>query len=246
MNAICKITFKRVNLNMIEEFSMPEISIILPCRNEETALPFCLEKIQNIIKSNNLSAEIIVSDSSSDNSPVIAKSYNAILIKHNKVGYGNAYLEAFKFAKGKYIFMADADDTYDFNEIINFINALKNDSDFVIGNRFAYKIKKGVMPIERKLIGNPLLSLLLRILHKAKIKDSQCGMRAIKKTCLNNLHLKSTGMEMASEMIIKATKNNLIIKELPINYFIRKGKSKLKPVTDGLRHLFLIIKEKFV
>ncbi len=118
----------------------PEISIILPCRNEEAGLDFCLKQIKKIIKEKNLSAEIIVSDSSSDNSPKIAKKNDTILLKHDKVGYGIAYLEAFKIAKGKYIFMADADGTYDFGEIPNFTKQLKRSYDLVLGNRFAGKI----------------------------------------------------------------------------------------------------------
>jgi glycosyltransferase involved in cell wall biosynthesis len=224
--------------------SNPEISVVLPCRNEQEALPFCLAQIEKVIKENSLSAEIIVSDSSTDNSPQIAKKYNAILTKHHKNGYGNAYLEGFKKVKGKYVFMADADATYDFKEIPNFINQLKNGHDFVIGNRFGQKIKRGAMPAARKFLGNPLLSFIIRLLFRTKIKDSQSGMRAIKKECLDKLNLRSTGMEFASEMIIKSIKNNLKIKELPISYYQRKGKSKLIPVSDGLRHLKLIIKEK--
>jgi glycosyltransferase involved in cell wall biosynthesis len=119
----------------------PEISVILPCRNEEKALAFCLEQIKKTIRENNLSAEIIVSDSSTDRSPEIAKKEGVILLKHDKDGYGRAYLEAFKIAKGKYIFMADADGTYDFSEIPAFIAELKNGNDFVIGNRFGGKME---------------------------------------------------------------------------------------------------------
>src|SRR5574343_65189 len=110
----------------MEEKDFPEISIILPCQNEEMALNFCLQQIKKTIKNNNLSAEVIVSDSSEDKSPEIAKNANVILLKHDKNGYGTAYLEAFKIAKGKYIFMADADGTYEFNEIPQFIKELKN------------------------------------------------------------------------------------------------------------------------
>lgn len=216
---------------------IPEISIILPCRNEENALPFCLEKIQKVIKDNNLSAEIIVSDSSSDKSPQIAKEYGAILIKHDKDGYGKAYLEAFKFAKGKYLFLADADNTYDFSQIPDFIKELKNGDDFVIGNRLSGKIEKGAMPWQNRYIGTPVLSLFLKIFFGAKIKDSQSGIRAIKKDALEKLNLQTTGMEFASEMIVKAIRNNLKIKEIPTNYFKRIGKSKLKPFTDAWKHI---------
>jgi|TARA_B100001971_G_C18199108_1_gene543409 glycosyltransferase involved in cell wall biosynthesis len=215
----------------------PELSIILPCRNEEQALPLCLKEIKEVIKSNQIQAEIIVSDSSSDNSPEIAKNTNEIiLIKHDKKGYGNAYLEAFKIVKGKYIFMADADLTYDFNYIPEFLNELKKGNDFIIGNRFTKNMEKNSMPLTHKYIGNPILSFTLRLLFNTKIKDSHCGMRAIKKQALDKLNLQTTGMEFASEMIIKALKNNLKIKEIPISYKKRLGISKLNPISDSWRH----------
>lgn len=215
----------------------PEISIILPCQNEEQALAFCLKQIKETVKKNRLSAEIIVSDSSFDKSPQIAKKEKVILIKHNKDGYGNAYLEAFKKTRGKYIFMADADGTYEFNKIPHFIEELKNGYDFVIGNRFSGKMDKDAMPTLNKYLGNPVLSFILRLFFNAKIKDSQSGMRAIKKTSLKKLDLRTVGMEFASEMIIKALRNNLRIKELPINYRKRIGISKLKPYSDAWKHM---------
>ena len=123
----------------------PETSVILPCRDEEESLDFCLNQIEETIRQNNLSAEIIVSDSSADRSPQIARKHNVILIKHDKEGYGTAYLEALKSAKGKYIFMADCDGTYDFNEIPNFLKHLNQGCDLVLGNRFEGKMEKGAM-----------------------------------------------------------------------------------------------------
>lgn len=221
---------------MDKQNDKPEISIILPCQNEADALGFCLRQIKKTLKTSNLNAEIIVSDSSSDKSPEIARSANAILIKHNKEGYGAAYLEAFKIAKGKYFFMADADGTYDFAQIPNFLEYLRNEFDFVIGNRFAGKMEKGAMPFFHRL-GNPLLSGILRLFFGASIKDSHCGMRAISRKSLQKLDLQTTGMEFASEMVIKALKNNLKIKELPINYYKRKGRSKLKTFSDAWKHM---------
>jgi len=217
--------------------NFPEISIILPCRNEQEALPFCLEKIKKVIKDNNLSAEIIVSDSSTDKSPEIAKKYGVILIKHDKEGYGRAYLEAFKVAKGKYIFMADADSTYDFDRIPDFINELKNGNGMIMGNRLSGNIENGAMPWLNRHIGTPTLSFILKLFFGAKIIDSQSGMRAIKKESLEKLNLQTTGMEFASEMIVKAIKNNLKIKEIPVNYYKRKGTSKLKPISDAYKHI---------
>lgn len=215
----------------------PEISIILPCRNEEQALDFCLKQIKQVIKTKKINAEIIVSDSSTDNSPKIAKKHKVKIIKHNKEGYGNAYIEAFPHAKANYIFMADCDGTYDFNEIPKFIEELKQGADFIIGNRFSGNIEPGAMSFSHKFIGNPILSFILRLFFFTKIKDTQSGMRAITKQALNNLNLKTTGMELASEMIIKAIRNKLKIKELPISYYKRKGISKLKPFSDAWKHL---------
>lgn len=222
---------------VLRESNEPEISIILPCRNEEKALPHCLMQIKQVIKQHNLNAEIIVSDSSVDKSPEIAKQFNVKLVKHNKEGYGIAYLEGFKYAKGKYVFMADCDGSYDFNEIPNFLNTLKQGYDFVIGNRFAYKIESRVMPWSHKYIGNPILSGLLKLFFGTTVKDSHSGMRAITKQALNQLKLQTTGMEFASEMVIKALKNNLKIKQLPIHYHKRIGNSKLRSLPDGWRHL---------
>jgi len=217
--------------------NFPEISIILPCRNEEEGLPFCLQKIKETIKKYNLSAEIIVSDSSVDKSPEIAEKNNVILIKHDKEGYGIAYLEAFKVARGKYVFVADADGTYDFGEIPNFIKQLKKGNELVLGNRFAGKIEQGAMPAMNRYLGNPVLSFILRLFFFTKIKDSHTGMRAIRKTSLEQLNLRTTGMEFASEMIIKSIKNGFKIKEVPINYYKRLGYSKLKPFSDAWKHM---------
>lgn len=223
-------------MNGTPENKNPEISIILPCRNEEAALDSCLNQIKEVIIKNRLNAEIIVSDSSTDSSPEIAKKQGVILVKHDKEGYGNAYIEAFKNARGEYIFMADADCTYDFNEIPKFISYLKQGYDLVIGDRFKGEISKGAMSWSHKYIGNPALSAILRLFFKAKIHDVHCGMRAIRRNSLKKLNLKTRGMEFASEMIVKALKNNLKIKEIPINYYNRKGKSKLKSFRDAWRH----------
>ena len=223
----------------------PELSIVLPCRNEEQAITSCLNQILETLEKNNINAEVIISDSSSDNTLNKIKDFaqenpNRLkikLIKHNKVGYGNAYLEGFKHVSTDYIFMADCDGTYDFAEIPNFLRELKNNNDFIMGNRFAHPLEKEVMPFTHKYIGNPILSGLLRLFYGTTVKDSHCGMRAIKTSKLKSLNLQTTGMEFASEMVIKALKNNLKIKELQIHYHKRLGESKLNTISDGWRHL---------
>jgi glycosyltransferase involved in cell wall biosynthesis len=184
-----------------------------------------------------LDAEIIVSDSSKDNSPIIASELGAKVIKHNKKGYGIAYLEGFRHAKGKYIFCADSDGSYDFSEIPRFIEYLKEGYDFVIGNRFKGNISKNAMPFLHRHLGNPVLSGTLMLLFRSKIHDAHCGMRAITKEAIERMKLRTTGMEFASEMVIKAAKNNLRTKELSIDYRRRIGKSHLSSFSDGWRHL---------
>jgi len=215
----------------------PELSIVLPCRNEEQALSHCLTKIKEVIAKNKINAEIIVSDSSTDKSPEIVKNHDARLVKHNKEGYGIACLEGFKAAKGEYIFFADCDGTYDFKEIPKFLRYLKEGYDLVTGDRFSGKIEEEAMPFSHRYIGSPILSFLFRIFFDSKVRDINSGMRAISKAALKKLNLRTAGMEFASEMLIKAVKKNLKIKELPVNYYSRKGDSKLRTFRDGWRHL---------
>jgi len=214
-----------------------DVSVILPCRDEEEALARCLQRIKQVFRENKIHGEIIVSDSSTDSSPDIAREYGAVLVKHDKPGYGRAYLEGFKVAKGRYFFCADPDGTYDFTEIPVFLSSLNDGYDFVIGNRFKGKILDGAMPWMHRYIGNPLLSYIFKFFFHTKIYDVHCGMRAFTKEALAKMNLKTTGMEFASEMVIKAIRSNLKIKELPINYHRRIGNSKLRSFSDGWRHL---------
>lgn len=216
----------------------PQISVILPCLDEEQAIGLCLEQIKSVIKKNDLNIEIIVVDNgSTDGSSKIAEEKQATLVGEKERGYGAACLKGFKCARGNFIFLADCDASYDFNEIPRFIEELKKGSDFVIGNRFKGKIAKGAMPWARQWIGNPILSGIFRLFFKAKIHDVHCGMKALTQEALKTLHLRTKGMEFASEMAILAGKNKLKIKELPINYYKRKGQSKLRALADGWRHL---------
>ena len=225
----------------------PEISIILPCLNEETGIIFCLAEIKKTIRDNSLSAEVIVVDNNShDNSVKLIEEYQVNfpelkLIQETKEGYGFAYLAGLKNSLGKYIFMADSDGTYRFTDLPLFINKLKQGSDLVVGNRFSKKISRKTMPWINHYIGNPFLSFLVRLFFKVKINDIHCGERAISRDALKKIHLYTGGMEFASEMIIKAAKKNLIISEIPIDYRERIGESKLRSLNDGWRHLRFIL-----
>lgn len=222
---------------MTESYTQPKLSVILPCRNEEKALGQCLKDIKAVLAANQINGEIIVSDSSTDQSPQIAKQFGVILVKHDKIGYGTACLEGFKAAQGQYLFLADADGSYDFTEIPKFLKELKSGYNLVIGNRFAGKMEKGAMPWANRYLGNPILSGMFRLFFRTKIIDVHCGMRAINQEALAKFNLQTTGMEFASEMVVKAARKGLKIKELPINYYRRQGNSKLKPLVDAWRHL---------
>ncbi|NCT54404.1 glycosyltransferase [Candidatus Falkowbacteria bacterium] len=225
----------------------PKISIIIPCLNEEEAIGPCLEEISGAINKHNLDAEVIVVDNnSSDKTTEIAESKKCLLaqlliVKEVQEGYGLAYLQGFRQAKGEYIFMADADSSYDFYEINKFLDKLEGGDDLVIGNRFSGSMKKGAMTWLHRYIGNPILSRLVKLLFNIKINDIHCGARAFRTDILNKVNFKTGGMEFASEMIIKAKKADLKISEVPIAYRPRLGKSKLNSLTDGWRHLRFIL-----
>jgi len=212
-----------------------KISVVLPCRNEEKSIEICINKIKTALKGKNY--EIIVADSSTDKSIEIAEKLNAKVIKHNLKGYGSALLEGFKHAKGDYIIFGDADNTYDFLEIPKFTEQLDKGYDLVIGSRLKGKIQKGAMPFMHRYFGTPVFNFLSKLFFGKKISDCNSGFRAIKKQALEKLELKTKGMEFASEMIIKAVKRNLKIKEIPITYSKRIGASKLKTWHDGWLHL---------
>jgi glycosyltransferase involved in cell wall biosynthesis len=225
-----------------------EVSVVIPCLNEERTIGECIRKIKNLLTNLNLPGEVIVSDSSTDNSPTIAKKLGAKVVHPLENGYGNAYLTGISEARGKYIIMADADGTYDLQEASNFIKILKSDEvDVVIGSRFKGKILPGAMPGLHRYVGNPLLTLITNMLFGTRVSDTNCGMRAITKKGWEKLKAVSPGMEFASEMIIKAAENKLKIVETPITYYPRRGtSSKLNSLKDGYRHLKLLIFLRFI
>lgn len=182
-------------------------------------------------------AEILVSDSSSDQTTEIAQMLGARVLLPDRMGYGNAYLYAFARARGKYIAIMDGDLTYDPSELPKFIRLLEGGADLVIGSRLKGDIKPGAMSPLHRYLGNPLLTWLLNLLFATGISDAHCGMRAISRDGLDRLNLRTGGMEFASEMIIEASRNGLRIEEVPISYYPRKGFSKLISLSDGWRHL---------
>jgi len=218
---------------------MVEVSVVLPAKDEEETIGICIKKIRNVFVDHGIDGEIIVSDSSQDKTPDIARNLGARLITPDRNGYGYAYRYAFSKAVGKYIIMGDADDTYDFMEIPRLLTPIMNgDADMVIGNRLNEKMVKGAMPWHHRWIGNPLLTWFLNLFYKSGVSDSHSGFRVISREALDKLDLRSDGMEFASEMIIEASKKGLRIKEIPISYYKRiNDNSKLSSFSDGWRHL---------
>lgn len=220
----------------------PLVSIIIPCMNEEKTIGICIQKALSALKRDGIEGEIIVSDSSTDNSRKIAIDMGTkVAIPMNK-GYGNAYLEGIRYAQGKYLLFTDADNTYDLDEIPKFIKPLMNkDANFVMGTRLKGYIKKGAMPWLHQYIGNPLLTGILNWLFKTNISDAHCGIRSITREGYEKLDIKSEGMEFASEMVIEAARKRLKIVEVPVSYYPRLTPSKLHSWLDGWRHLRFMI-----
>lgn len=216
----------------------PEVSVVMPCLNEEATIGACIEKCKKVFRDRNISGEIVVSDNgSTDKSVEIANRLGARVVHQPHKGYGNAYRKGIESALGRYIVMGDSDDTYDFSEIEEFIGLLRQGNDFVIGSRFKGKILPGAMPWANRYIGNPILSGMLRLLFKTQVSDSHCGLRSFTKEAYRKMDLKTGGMEFASEMVVKALKAKLKIKEVAITYHPRLGESKLAIFRDAWRHI---------
>jgi glycosyltransferase involved in cell wall biosynthesis len=221
--------------------ALPTVSVILPALDEELTISSCITKIQAVFKEYSIQGEIIVADASTDRTAGIAQSLGAIVIHPEKKGYGNAYLSAFERARGRYIILGDADDTYDFLEIPKLLAPLKTGADLVIGSRFKGTIHAGSMTALHRYIGNPLLTWMVNVIFHTRFSDAHSGFRAITKDALARLRLTSGGMEFASEMLVMAAKEDLHIEEVPINYYPRKALSKLHSFADGWRHIRFVL-----
>lgn len=232
-----------------DEKNLKMISVVIPCLNEEKTLGSCIAEAKQGISKSGLAGEVIISDNgSTDDSRNIAIENGAEVIETQIKGYGSAIINGINNTNGDYIIIGDADMTYDFTEIPKFVDELESGSDLIIGNRFKGGVEKGAMPFLNKYLGNPFLSMVARVFFKIQIGDFHCGLRGIKKNVYDNLNLKSTGMEFASEMIVKAAILNFKITEIPT--VLRKPPFErtphLKPFRDGFRHLYLIISHTLV
>ncbi len=222
--------------------AVPLVSVVIPCLNEEANVERCVREALAALASSHLDGEVIVVDNNSDDrSAELAAAAGARVVFERRRGYGSAYLAGFASARGDYIVMADADLTYDFGEIPNFVAKLNDGAQLVMGNRME-NIQPGAMPWLHRYIGNPVLTGLLNLFFRTGVRDAHCGMRALRRDVLDTLDLRTTGMEFASEMVIRAAKQHLAIAEVDIEYHPRGGESKLSRFRDGWRHLrFLLV-----
>lgn len=218
------------------------VSVVIPCLNEAENIELCVTTARQVLESNGFDGEVLVVDNASeDDSATLAAAAGARVVSEPRRGYGSAYLAGFAAARGRYIVMADADLTYDFNEIPRFVSELEAGAELVMGDRMD-NIQPGAMPWLHRYIGNPILTGLLNLFFRTGVKDAHCGMRALRTEVLPRLDLRTTGMEFASEMVIRASKQKLRIAEFPIEYHPRGGESKLSSFRDGWRHLrFLLV-----
>jgi glycosyltransferase involved in cell wall biosynthesis len=222
-----------------------EISVIMPCLNEAETLEICITKAREALSQAEINGEIVIADNgSSDGSPEIAERMGARVVQVTSKGYGNALMGGIAAARGKYIVMGDADNSYNFGHIPRFLEQLRNGADVVMGNRFKGGIEPGAMPFLHKHLGNPVLSGVGKILFKSPVGDFHCGLRAFSKSAFQKMDLRTTGMEFASEMVVKASLLGLSIAEVPTSLF-PDGRSRpphLRTWRDGWRHLrFLLL-----
>ena len=217
-----------------------DVSVVIPCLNEANSLGVCIEKAQKAFMDAALRGEVVVADNgSTDGSIEIAQKTGARVVPVAQRGYGSALKAGIRAARGAFIVMGDADDSYDFSEVPRFVEEWRKGSEVVMGNRFAGEIKPGAMPWHHKYIGNPGLTALLNVLFRSGIGDSHCGMRGFTRDVFERMDLRSSGMEFASEFVIKAAQIGAKTSEIPITLWKdKRGRPPhLRSFRDGWRHL---------
>lgn len=217
-----------------------ELSVVMPCLNEAETIGTCVDKAWAALRGAGIDGEVIVADNGSkDGSQKIALERGARLVPVPERGYGAALIGGFNAARGQYLIMLDADDSYDFADIPNFLEKLRGGADLVMGNRFQGGIRPGAMPPLHRYLGNPLLSFLGRLIFRANCGDFHCGMRGLSKEAFERMDLRCTGMEFASEMVVKAALANVRIAETPTTLSPdgRSHAPHLRTWSDGWRHL---------
>lgn len=221
-----------------------EVSIVMPCLNEAETIGTCITKAQWYISEHNLAGEVIIADNgSTDGSQEIARQMGARVVAVKEKGYGSALIGGIRAARGQYIIMGDADDSYDFTSLTPFIEKLRAGYDLVMGNRFKGGIEPGAMPLHHRYLGNPVLTAIGKLLFSSPCGDFHCGLRGFRKEAIAQLDLRTTGMEFASEMVVKATLNKMRITEVPTT-LSPDGRSRpphLRSWRDGWRHLRFLL-----
>ncbi|MGA7926229.1 MAG: glycosyltransferase [Candidatus Sulfotelmatobacter sp.] len=224
----------------VKESETIELSVVMPCLNEAETLETCIRKAQRALREANVAGEVVVADNGShDGSVEIAERVGARVVHMKARGYGNALMGGIAAARGKYIVMGDADDSYDFGHIVRFLEPLREGADLVMGNRFRGGIQKDAMPTLHRYFGNPALTRLGRLFFHSPVGDFYCGLRGFRKDAYERLGLRTTGMEFATEMIVKATLLKLRIAEVPTT-LSPDGRSRpphLRTWRDGWRTL---------
>jgi len=219
-----------------------DISVVMPCLNEEDSVGICVSKAWEGIRRTGLRGEVIVCDNgSADNSRAVAETAGARVVRQPRRGYGNAYMKGFSAARGRIIVMGDSDDSYDFTALPDIIRPLNEGADYVLGSRFTGQIRSGAMTWSHRYVGNPVLTRLLNLFFNLKVSDAHSGFRAFTRGALDTMALQCEGMEFASEIVVKAARADLRVAEVPITYSRRIGESKLNSFKDGWRHLRFLL-----
>jgi hypothetical protein len=222
-----------------------ELTILMPCLNEAETVAICVRKARTFLAAHQINGEVLVADNgSTDGSQQLASEAGARVVGVSERGYGNALLSGIMEARGQYVIMGDADDSYDFTALMPFVDRLRAGADLVMGNRFKGGIARGAMPVLHRYLGNPALSFIGRLFFRSKISDFHCGLRGFRRDGILSLGLQASGMEFASEMIVKATLAGQLVEEVPTT-LSPDGRSRpphLRSWRDGWRHLrFLLL-----
>jgi glycosyltransferase involved in cell wall biosynthesis len=222
-----------------------ELSVVMPCLNEAATVGICVKKAMDALERHGIRGEVIVADNgSTDGSQQIARDCGARIVPVDQRGYGSALQSGIASARGEFVLMGDADDTYDFSQLNEFVAKLREEYDLVMGNRFQGKILPGAMPVLHRYLGNPVLTGLGRLFFKSPVGDFHCGLRAFRKDAIEGLELRTLGMEFATEMVVKATAFGLRVTEIPttLSPDRRDRAPHLRTWRDGWRHLrFLLL-----
>jgi glycosyltransferase involved in cell wall biosynthesis len=238
---------QNLTLPMVRQ-AVPEVSVVMPCLNEARTLARCIDQARIGFHRAGVNGEIVIADNgSTDGSPDIALSNGAWLVNATRRGYGSALQAGIVAARGEFVVMGDADESYDFTQLGPFLKRLRQGDDLVLGNRFRGGIERGAMPWLHRYIGNPLLTGVLNLLFHTPIHDAHCGLRAFRRSSYLRLGLTSCGMEFASEMVVRAALAGQRISEVPV--VLRpdgRGRpSHLRSFRDGWRHLRFLVQTKW-